>query len=1303
MAQILFTAVGAAAGKAVGGGLIGNLIGMTLSAAGGFVDRALFGKKVKRQVDGPRLDSLGVTSSTEGNPIYRIFGRARISGQLIWSTRKEEEILTTTEKQGGKGISGGTKSTTTTTTQAFYYGNFALGLCEGEIAGIGRVWADGKELDIREYTYRLYLGTEAQSADSLIVTKEGAGNAPAYRGLAYIVFERMPLERFGNRVPQFMFEIYKPIAGAVAEGLVKGVNVIPASTEFGYDPVVVEQSYPSGSFNNVTKQIENTRTFIGGSDWDVSMDQLQKTCPNIDTVCLVVSWFGDDLRAASCTIKPRVDSTTKQTAPHSWAVASLTRSTATLVSQVSGRSAFGGTPNDGSVTRAIQDLTARGLRVMLYPFILMDIPSTNTLPNPYSANAATNGQAAFPWRGRITCSPAPGYAGTVDKTATAGTQIDTFYNATWGYKRFIEHYATLAAAAGGVDYFCIGSEMVGLTSVRESASSYPFVDNLVALAGSVSAILGSGVKVGYAADWSEYHSHRPDDGTGDVYFNMDTLWSSADIDFVGIDNYLPLSDWRDGLTHLDFLDGWASIYDRDYIKANVEGGEYADWYYASAAARTAQTRTAIADATYGKPWVFGNKRIKDWWNNAHYNRPAGVESGSPTAWTAQGKPIYFTEFGCPAIDKGTNQPNVFTDSKSSESLSPYFSSGARDDFIQRQAIRAFLEYWGDNANNPASGVYAGRMIDMDNVYIWSWDARPQPSFPFDTQSWPDAANWHVGHWISGRFGGAPISELLSELATDYEISGDIDFTRAYGFVDGLVLDRIMSFREAVAALELMFFFDFVESGGMLTTISKYEINNVATIDTDLLIARPKGDPIQFTRTQEIDLPVSAQMEFINGEAGYRTGAISASRQTRLSKRFATTRAAIVTHTAAAYQIMVRWLYSLWAERDAAEFSVMPSMVKLEGGDAITVDFNGRQNELQIARITDGAVRNIVANSFDRTVFGGGKGAERTVPAPNLDGDTSPTVFLMDLPMLTDADVEHQGYIAGFATPWPGGIVVYRSVTDANYALNNLLSGPATVGELRFELFSGPEGRWDHGNTVFVRILGGTLSSQSEETVLAGANAMAVENADGEWEILQFVSAELEATREYALTQLLRGQRGTESAMRDSVAAGARVVFFNLAVQQASIDVSKVNAEFYWRHGPLNKEISSDLYTTEQFAFTGLGRRPYSPTNIKATVDGSNNVVITWKRRTRIDGDSWDYAVDVPLAEESEAYEIDIMDGATVLRTLTSSTQTVSYSSANQTTDWGSLADDFDVIIYQISIAYGRGAGRRQTLYLEGYR
>ena len=163
-----------------------------------------------------------------------------------------------------------------------------------------RVWADGRELDLTTLTMRVHRGSETQAADPLIVAKEGADNAPAYRGLAYVVFERLPLADFGNRVPQFSFEVVRPVDGL--DRMIRAVCLIPGASEFGYDDLAVTQVSASAR--------RGPRTAIScsdASDVAASLDALQALCPNLKRVSLVVSWFGDDLRAGACTIAPRVE------------------------------------------------------------------------------------------------------------------------------------------------------------------------------------------------------------------------------------------------------------------------------------------------------------------------------------------------------------------------------------------------------------------------------------------------------------------------------------------------------------------------------------------------------------------------------------------------------------------------------------------------------------------------------------------------------------------------------------------------------------------------------------------------------------------------------------------------------------------------------------------------------------------------------------------------------------------------------------------------------------------------------------
>jgi hypothetical protein len=394
---------------------------------------------------------------------------------------------------------------------------------------------------------------------------------------------------------------------------------------------------------------------------------------------------------------------------------------------------------------AIKDMHARGLSVAFTPFILMDIPAGNTLPK---TDGAGTGQPVYPWRGRITKQFT-----TSDETSQVAVEVAAFVAQ---YRTMVLHYANLCASAGGVEVFLIGSEMRGLTWLRDAAESHPFVAALIALAADVKAILPAS-QLTYGADWSEYFGFQPGDGSGDVDFHLDPLWSDANISFIGIDNYFPLADWRDTPPNIDGA-SYVSVRDLNYLMSNIQGGEGYDWYYASSADRTNQVRSSITDGAYSKPWVYRFKDMWSWWQNQHYNRPAGVESATPTAWVPQSKPIGFTEFGIPSVDKGANQPNVFYDPKSSESAFPYFSTGAPDYSMQNNGINAVLRYFDSTdpnfqaSNNPASSVYSGSMVDLSLIFVYTWDARPFPAFPFYTDIWSDGSNYQYNHWIEGKLG-----------------------------------------------------------------------------------------------------------------------------------------------------------------------------------------------------------------------------------------------------------------------------------------------------------------------------------------------------------------------------------------------------------------------------------------------------------------------------------------------------------------------------------------------------------------------
>ncbi|HEY0302198.1 MAG TPA: glycoside hydrolase/phage tail family protein, partial [Rhizomicrobium sp.] len=987
----------------------------------------------------------------------------------IWASRYRETAST---QGGGKGFGGGVG-----TTEYAYSISFAVGLCAGATR-IGRVWADGNLVDLSRFVTRFHSGSETQMPDPLIADIEGAGNAPAFRGLAYVVFEDLALAEFGNRVRQLQFEIFRTLGAADPDELenrLTGVALIPGAGEFAYDATVVSDDNGAGATAPL-----NAHNASGTADIDASLDELAALAPNLAAASLVVGWFGSDLRAGLCTIKPGVELAAKTTYPETWSVDGVARGAAHLVSTIDGRPAYGGTPSDASVVSAIQNLKARGLRVMFCPFVFMDIAPGNTLTDPYSG-AGTQG--AYPWRGRVTCSPAPGAVGSPDQTAAAATQVNAFFGTAtaanfavsgtavtwtgggdWGYRRMVLHYAKLCAAAGGVDAFLIGSEWRGLTSVRGSAGAYPAVAALKTLAVDVRAILGAGTKLGYAADWSEYASHQL--GGGALRFHLDPLWSDANIDFVGIDNYLPLADWRDGTAHLDYdAAGPTAIHDRAYLESNIRGGEDYDWYYAGDADRAAQLRTPITDGL-GKPWVWRAKDLWNWWSSAHYDRPDGAESALPTAWTPQGKPIWFTELGCPAADKGANQPNVFVDPKSAETALPYFSSGERDDLVQRRFLEAHFAFWSQPANNPASSRYAGRMVDTSNIYVWCWDARPYPFFPARAEVWGDAANWRLGHWLNGRLGAVPLSGLVGAVCDGAVATDTRDLA---GLVTGFAVTATMSARDALNPLALAFHFDAIESEGVIRFVPRGR-PEAAAIGEDGL-ARGDDEPgFTLTRAQETDLPSASRIAYIDADADYRQASTEARRLAVLSQRVASSALPLVLDQGQAIGIAERLLQDAWVMRESAQLALPPSQLARDVADEIVLTSNGRAHRLRLTRIDDAGARAAEAVAVDPSVYEPLAGPSRGPgQMQSLTRAGRALLVFLDLPLLAGTESAYAPTAAAFASPWPGTLRVLRSATDSNYAPSLSLARAATLARTTADFYSGPLWHWDAVNTLRLKL------------------------------------------------------------------------------------------------------------------------------------------------------------------------------------------------------------------------------------------
>ncbi len=1251
-----------------------------------------------RDVEGPRLDGLRVQSSTEGAPLPIVYGRMRLAGQIVWAARFRE-TATTGDIPGGKGAGP-------TLTEYAYSVSFALALCEGPIGGIGRIWADGEPMRLADVTYRVHLGSEQQLVDPLIEAIESDVAAPAMRGTAYIVFEDLALEPYGNRIPQINVEVFRAVApddGAPRlQSDLRGVTLIPGSGEFAYATVPVRQRLGPGA-----DRFENMNNARGLVDIRAALDDLEAQLPGVTSVMLVVSWFGTDLRAGASEIRPGVETRDKLTRPLEWRVNGVARTDAYEVSRINDRPAYGGTPSDTTVVQAITELKARGYKVGLYPFILMDVPSGSGLPDPYGAAE----QAAYPWRGRITCHPAAGQPGSPDKSAVAGAQVDALFGqcavsdfstvndevaysgpAEWSLRRMILHYAHLAQVAGGVDRFLIGSEMRGLTTVRDGAGSYPAVDQLRALAGDVRGVVGPDTKLSYAADWSEYFGHQPDDGAGDVYFHLDPLWADAAIDFVGIDWYAPLSDWRDGQGHADAAQS-TSGRDVSYLQSNVEAGEGYDWYYDTPADRDGQVRTPITDGAAQKPWVFRYKDLRNWWSNQHYDRPGGVEAATATDWVPESKPIVFVEMGCPAVDKGANQPNVFIDPKSAESQLPYYSSGERDDLIQRRYLEALIGHWAAENNNPVSSIYNEPMIDMDAAHAWTWDARPYPDFPARADVWADGGNWRLGHWLTGRAGAAELPDILAEIA--HSAAGlDLDSDGCDTLVAGYVIDRPMPARRAMEQLTRIYDHDLALRSPGLAFIDRQD-GPVAVLDPDKFVLLEGNRRFERRSDDAAFIAQSARLDFYDDAASYQPASAYAQPTGSTGQPPLRLSVPLVLDHNAAEALADRVLKRDQARVETIAAQLAPSDLALEPGDVVSAPALG-PGLFQIASIVDGPARDVV---LERTILAAPQapGLDPGVIDAPVAAPAAPFGVVLDIPLAPD-EVDRAGpRVAAFAAPWPNQVSVSAGAGAQHLTQRGALTRPAMVGELNADLPSGPMGRWDFASVLDATFYGqAPLASADPFAVLNGANTVAIAGADGEWELVQFAVAELVGPNQYRLSQLLRGQSGSELGM--GALAGASVIVFNGSAISVAAGSHERDAQLLWSFAPLGREAFADERFEVDQTYFARHLRPLSPVHVRA-VRQPDGIHISWIRRTRLGGDDWS-AAEVPLGEESEQYQVDLLENNVDVWSSETSLSSVVISNAEEAANLsGAPVSTVTMRIAQISPRYGAGAPAVQMIQL----
>jgi len=542
------------------------------------------------------------------------------------------------------------------------------------------------------------------------------------------------------------------------------------------------------------------------------------------------------------------------------------------------------------------------------------------------------------------------------------------------------------------------------------------------------------------------------------------------------------------------------------------------------------------------------------------------------------------------------------------------------------------------------------------------------------------------------------------LTSNIIVSGDLDVTELDDLVRGYRVTNVGAIRGGVEPLRAAWPFDVVQHGYQIKFVRRGG-SNVVTIPTSLLDARVAGaEPgVQVTDAREMDLmiPRKVSVNYVDVTREYDTNQQSYERVNTDAVGERAVDLPIVFSAAEAAQTAEVLNYLYWMERHDVEFVLPPVYADLEPADVLTITGTGATWELRLVStntLPDGRIE--CRAKYNRAALYApvalGEEGQSTGSLLTLAGPCA--YSLLDIPLMRDDD-DTAGFpvaMSGYNSDWPGG-VLYRSDDGGQTWADLRAFTPGTVIGYASTKLTGHGGTvYDFASTLTVRVYSGTLSSVTEAQLFAGQNWFAY-GADGRWEIIAARTATLQGDGSYVLQDFLRGQRGTEWATGLHALNDTLVLLSATALGFISVNSSSIGISSAYRAITAGAALDSD--TDRAFTYTGVNLECLSPTHLTGNRHPStNDWTLTWTRRSRY-GDWRDY-IDAPLGEASESYVVEVYSSSaytTLKRTLTATSQTVAYTSAQQVTDFGSNQSTLYVKIYQLSATVGRGYPLTQSI------
>lgn len=557
---------------------------------------------------------------------------------------------------------------------------------------------------------------------------------------------------------------------------------------------------------------------------------------------------------------------------------------------------------------------------------------------------------------------------------------------------------------------------------------------------------------------------------------------------------------------------------------------------------------------------------------------------------------------------------------------------------------------------------------------------------------------------------ATVADVITSILTDAGLSsGQFDVTDVEDVAcSGYAISGLQTPTRSIEPLLLAYDLVAQDIDGVLTFTNRSSQQTVTIQQSDLGVQTEGQDVpgLAISDVGDFSLVRQVNVTFIDAAQEYQQGHVSARSETSATSVGASTvNIPVVLTPDEAQAISARLLANALTRRQRATWVTTPAYIHIVENDLVQVEQNGETYTIEVHHINRGAnwvleMSGPVIESQTYAQTGDVDDLPDVIDGPNTVPDV--TLYVLDVPALHDTNYSQEGYYVAvhasdYNASWPGA-VVYLSTNDGRtYKTLDTLPSEVTAGVVNSAFGTATGYFWDRTTEIVVTLHHGTLTSATEIAVLNGANCCICGN-----EVLAFQTVTSLGNNKYRLSKLIRGLRDTRDHMDEHFDGERFVLLTNEAgasqpVVFMPLNFVDIGSDWDWKALAIGGGDLNGATNVEE-VLDAENIKPFAPTNVQGERDGSGNLTISWERVSRAIASLTDFPDPPPMVDTFEDYEVDILDSGVPVRTLSVSGATeLTYTAAQQTTDFGSPQSSIDVAVYQKNDYGIRGNAKAATL------